>query len=109
MPHRGAVASRWYLAITQIGSAMSAFVANAAGPSCPLWVKSRHQSRFGQCPLYPQKRTLVERVGMSALCQKQTLATLRLSEKTPSPLAKRFRRTRVKIDTIVERYRINTN
>src|SRR5262249_17952396 len=26
------------------------------------------------CPLYPQKRTLVERVGMSALCQKRTLA-----------------------------------
>jgi hypothetical protein len=28
-----------------------------------------------RCPLYPQKRTLVERVGMSALCQKQTLRT----------------------------------
>ena len=27
----------------------------------------------GECPLYPQKRTLVERVEMSALCQKQTL------------------------------------
>ena len=26
-----------------------------------------------RCPLYPQKRTLVERVGMSALCQKRTL------------------------------------
>jgi hypothetical protein len=25
-----------------------------------------------QCPLYPQKRTLVERSGMSALCQKRT-------------------------------------
>jgi hypothetical protein len=25
------------------------------------------------CPLYPQKRTLLERVGMSALCQKQTV------------------------------------
>ena len=25
-----------------------------------------------QCPLYPQKRTLIERVGISALCQKQT-------------------------------------
>jgi hypothetical protein len=24
------------------------------------------------CPLYPRKRTLIERVGMSALCQKQT-------------------------------------
>ena len=28
--------------------------------------------RFAPCPLYPQKRTLVERVEMSALCQKQT-------------------------------------
>jgi hypothetical protein len=24
------------------------------------------------CPLYPRKRTLIERDGMSALCQKQT-------------------------------------
>src|SRR5215831_4396838 len=29
---------------------------------------------FGACPLYPQKRTLIERVGMSALCQKRTYA-----------------------------------
>jgi hypothetical protein len=28
--------------------------------------------KAGECPLYPQKRTLVERVGMSALCQKRT-------------------------------------
>ena len=25
-----------------------------------------------QCPLYPQKQTLGKRIGMSALCQKQT-------------------------------------
>jgi len=30
--------------------------------SCPLWVKSRHWSTSAQCPLYPQKRTLVDRV-----------------------------------------------
>src|SRR5215471_9600561 len=30
--------------------------------------------RFVYCPLYPQKRTLVEPVGMSALCQKRTYA-----------------------------------
>src|SRR5262249_16643751 len=41
---------------------------------CPLWVKSRHRSTASQCPLYPRKRTLVERVVMSALCQKQTYA-----------------------------------
>ena len=29
-------------------------------------------------PLYPQKRTLVERVGMSALCQKQTSSVSKL-------------------------------
>src|SRR5215831_11241548 len=39
---------------------------------CPLWVKSRHRGTSDQCPLYPQKRTLIERVGMSALCQKRT-------------------------------------
>src|SRR5262249_2948767 len=33
---------------------------------CALWVKSRHYSASAQCPLYPRKRTLIERVGMSA-------------------------------------------
>src|SRR6516225_12302773 len=41
---------------------------------CPLWVKSRHRGTSGQCPLYPQKRTLEISHGMSALCQKQTHA-----------------------------------
>jgi hypothetical protein len=36
-------------------------------------VKSGHWSTSAACPLYPQKRTLIERVGMSTLCQKQTL------------------------------------
>src|SRR6516164_9559770 len=36
------------------------------------WVKSRHRSTSNQCPLYPRKRTSLERVGMSALCQKRT-------------------------------------
>ena len=40
---------------------------------CPLWVKSRHRRGSAECPLYPQKQTLIERVGMSALCQKRTL------------------------------------
>src|SRR5262249_43322982 len=39
---------------------------------CPLWVKSGHFGMSDPCPLYPQKRTLVEPVVMSALCQKQT-------------------------------------
>ena len=33
------------------------------------WVKSGHRKTFYPCPLYPQKRTSVERIGMSALCQ----------------------------------------
>src|SRR6516164_5716417 len=32
-------------------------------------IKSRHSVRSQGCPLYPQKRTLIERVWMSALCQ----------------------------------------
>src|SRR5215469_1447995 len=36
---------------------------------CPLWVKIRHRKGSAECPLHPRKRTLVERVGMSALCQ----------------------------------------
>jgi hypothetical protein len=41
---------------------------------CPLWVRSGHRRAFRQCPLYPQKRTLLERGGMSALSQKRTSA-----------------------------------
>jgi len=51
------------------------FAANQAlilGRSCPLWVKSGHSQRFIQCPLYPQKRTLLGMSTMSALCQKPT-------------------------------------
>src|SRR5215471_14230327 len=39
---------------------------------CPLWVNSGHRNQSAQCPLHPQKRTLDERIVMSALCQKQT-------------------------------------
>ena len=42
---------------------------------CPLWVRSGHQHISAGCPLYPQKRTLVERVAMSALYHKQTFRT----------------------------------
>ena len=34
-----------------------------------------HWKAFRQCPLYPRKWTLLTVIGMSALCQKQTLAT----------------------------------
>ena|SRR6516165_4486108 len=45
--------------------------ANLSG-QCLLWVKSRHRGTSNQCPLYPQKRTSIEPVGMSALCQQRT-------------------------------------
>src|SRR5262249_18325868 len=44
---------------------------NAASSTSYFGSKADIEAR---CPLYPQKRTLVERVGMSALCQKQTLS-----------------------------------
>ena len=47
---------------------------NRAAAQCLLRVKSRHRGNLKECPLYPQKRTLLERLGMSALCQKQTHA-----------------------------------
>jgi hypothetical protein len=34
---------------------------------CPLWVKSRHRIRSASCPLYPQKRTSLSAIGMSAV------------------------------------------
>jgi hypothetical protein len=40
---------------------------------CPLWVNNGHWGKSKECPLYPRKRTLIEQVGVSALCQKQTL------------------------------------
>src|SRR5262249_4217032 len=39
----------------------------------PLWVKSGHQGMSAECPLYPQKQTLLSGSSMSALCQKRTL------------------------------------
>ena len=48
---------------------MSAFcVAAKLVGSCPLWVRSGHSPTFGRYPLYPQKRTLIISVEMSALC-----------------------------------------
>src|SRR5262249_52375317 len=41
---------------------------------CPHWVKSRHRIASTPRPLYPQKRTSRNTVGMSALCQKRTSA-----------------------------------
>src|SRR5262249_8678524 len=39
---------------------------------CPLWVRIGHWHMFGSCPLYPQKRTSLSAIAMSALCQKRT-------------------------------------
>src|SRR5262249_45119265 len=58
--------------------------ASLAPPHCPSQASEAHRSGSNwevgsgqtdarQYPLYPQKQTLIERVRMSALCQKQTL------------------------------------
>src|SRR6516225_10505825 len=39
---------------------------------CPLWVNNGHRGYLKECPLYPQKRTSVERVGRSPLCHNRT-------------------------------------
>src|SRR3974390_2400257 len=49
---------------------------------CSLWVKSRHCTASGRCPLYPQKRTLELSRVMSALCQKQTYAAHKLRSRS---------------------------
>src|SRR5262249_18532941 len=46
--------------------------------SCPLWVNSGHRGKLEECPLYPQKRTLISTAVMSALCQKRTHAPQQL-------------------------------
>jgi len=35
---------------------------------CPLWVKSRHRKGSAECPLYPQKRTFANTIGVSTVC-----------------------------------------
>src|SRR5262249_7521880 len=42
--------------------------------SCPFKTSNAVVEALGRCPLYPQKRTLVSWVVMSALCQKRTHA-----------------------------------
>ena len=49
-------------------SVVTESVVNTANPAPPLWVKSGHRRTTGSCPLYPRKRTLELRRGMSALC-----------------------------------------
>src|SRR5262245_683540 len=51
--------------------------------SCPLWVINGHDVIKPRCPLYPQKRTLLERVAMSALCQKRAFLISR--PRLPAP------------------------
>jgi hypothetical protein len=41
--------------------------------SRPRWVRGGHDGANLQCPLCPQKRTLLSADSMSALCQKRTL------------------------------------
>jgi hypothetical protein len=53
------------VALSAVGS--SAQLRNRIGrDECLLWVKSRHRGISNRCPLYPHKRTLIERIWMSA-------------------------------------------
>ena len=58
------------------GFFVSAALCNTAKSArrCPFWVKSGRDGSNLQCPLYPQKRTSLSTVVMSALCQKRTYA-----------------------------------
>src|SRR5262249_45541336 len=70
---RGPAATRLAVALDRLGGAK---IELAGGGRSPLAKMQRNfeiwLSHCGLCPLYPQKRTLVERVAMSALCQNQT-------------------------------------
>src|SRR5262249_11793380 len=44
-------------------------------------VKSGHWDTAVKCPLYPRKRTLVERLGMSVMCQKRTFERVSAGKK----------------------------
>src|SRR5215472_13933481 len=56
------------------GSGISFCTAAILSGPCPPWVKSGHHGEFGECPLYPQKRTSELNSATSALCQKRTFA-----------------------------------
>src|SRR5262249_21119143 len=45
-------------------------------PTWSLWVKCASNAVLLGCPIFPQKRTLVERVVMSASCQKRACRLL---------------------------------
>ena len=66
---------------------------------CPLWVISGHSMRSRPCPLYPSKRTLVECLAMSAICQKRTFCTAAETGAIRSPR----RRGRAKIGALTSR------
>src|SRR5262249_27509515 len=62
------------LQATSIKNAMSAFGTKQTSQQRSSMSAFGGIADIGPCLLYPQKRTLVERVRMSALCQKRTLA-----------------------------------
>ena len=75
---------------------------------CPLcWVKSRHSNQSAQCPLYPQKRTSLNAVLMSALCQKRTLVLV--AGATTSRLPAGFTFAKTSVSAVVTRMRVSTN
>jgi hypothetical protein len=61
----------------------------------PLWVISGHFAARQPGPLYPRKRTLLARLGMSAKCQKQTLPERKKICNHPDVRTRRFLARRV--------------
>ena len=53
---------------------------------CPLCVMSGHFTKFRRCPMYPRKRTSVERLTMSALCQKRNRVMQHKLDEPGTPL-----------------------
>ena len=51
---------------------------------CPLWVKTRHRSASARRPLYPRKRTLMERALEYPLCAKGGSQTARPPYSNPN-------------------------
>ena len=59
------------------------FLLRTAGPY--IWVSSREPEGKQRGPLYPQKRTWIGTVVVSALCQKQTFRRFFISSSYPAP------------------------
>jgi len=56
------------------GAQGSSCTAAILSRECLLWVNNGNRDKLKECPLYPQKQTLIDANGISALGQKRTPA-----------------------------------